>query len=92
MTFFATEAVALGQNRGRIEGKLTRLGVTRPMTLQATINKSARYPLGDEQHAIGIDARGSLRRSGFGMTYGVENDFVGDEIEIAPGFEAVGQG
>ena len=89
MTFVATRAVPLDENRGRIEGELTLLGVTRPMTFEATLNKSAPYPFGDQHHAIGIDARGSLRRSDFGMTYGVENDWVGDEIEIVLGFEAI---
>lgn len=89
MTFRGTGAEVLGENRGRIEGELTLLGVTRPFTLEATLNKAARYPFGDEHYAVGIDATGTIRRSDFGMTYGVENDWVGDEIGIVIGFEAI---
>lgn len=88
MTFTMTGAEPQGADRGRIEGELTLLGTTRPMTLEATFNKGARYPFGDEHYAIGVDATGSIRRSEFGMTYGVENDWVGDEITFVIGFEA----
>jgi polyisoprenoid-binding protein YceI len=43
----------------------------------------------DEHYAIGIDARGTIRRSDFGMTYGSE--WIGDEIRIVLGFEAIRQ-
>lgn len=89
MRFVMTAAEPLGEARGRIEGELTLLGTTRPMTLEATFNKGARYPFGDEHYAIGVDATGSIRRSDFGMTYGVENEWVGDEIRIVIGFEAI---
>lgn len=61
------------------------------MTFEAALKKSARYPFGDEHHALDICARGSLRRSDFGMTYRVDNDWVGDQIEIVLGFEAIRQ-
>jgi polyisoprenoid-binding protein YceI len=91
MTFVMTGAEPLGEGRGRIEGELTLLGATRPMTLEATFNKGARYPFGDEHYAIGVDATGSIRRSEFGMTYGVDNAWVGDEITFVIGFEAIRQ-
>lgn len=88
MVFEGRNAQPLGNGRGRVEGDLTLLGVTRPITFEATLNKSGNYPFGDGHYAIGIDATGAFRRSEFGMTYGVENDWVGDEIRIVLGFEA----
>lgn len=89
MTFVGTGAEPTGADTGRIEGALTLLGVTRPVSLEATLNKAGRYPFGDEHYAIGIDATTTIRRSDFGMTYAVENGWVGDEIRIVLGFEAI---
>jgi polyisoprenoid-binding protein YceI len=88
MTFVARSAEPLSETTGRITGELTLLGVTRPVTFEARLNKAGRYPFGDEHYAIGVDATGSIRRSEFGMTYAVENGWVGDEIRIVLGFEA----
>jgi polyisoprenoid-binding protein YceI len=91
MVFVGTGAERLGADTGLIHGELTLLGVTRPLTLEARLNKAARYPFLDEHYAIGVDATGSIRRSEFGMTYGVEHGWVGDEIRIVIGFEAIRQ-
>lgn len=91
MIFEGTAAEPLGENSGRITGELTLLGVTLPMTLEATLNKAERYPFGDEHYAIGIDATGTIKRSEFGMTYGADNEWVGDEIRFVLGFEAIRQ-
>jgi len=91
MIFEGTAAEPLGADSGRITGDLTLLGVTRPMTLEATLNKAERYPFGDEHYAIGIDATGTIKRSDFGMTYGADNGWVGDEIRFVLGFEAIRQ-
>ncbi len=91
MIFEGTTAEPLGEDSGRITGDLTLLGVTRPMTLEATLNKAGPYPFGDEHYAIGINATGTFKRSDFGMTYGADNGWVGDEIRIVLGFEAIRQ-
>jgi len=91
MTFVGTKTEQLGPNEGRITGELTLLGTTRPVTLEARLNKTGRYPFGDEHYALGVDARGSIRRSDFGMTYAVDNGWVGDEIAFVIGFEAIRQ-
>ena len=68
--------------------ELTLLGTTRPLTLEATLNKSAVYPIGDRAEVMGVSARGALKRSEFGMTYGVEGGLVGDDVEIIIEIEA----
>ena len=90
MIFDGRSAEPLTETTGRIVGDLTLLGVTRPLTLDVTLNKAARYPFGDAHHALGIDATGTIRRSDFGMTYGVEG-WVGDEIRLVIGLEAIRQ-
>lgn len=82
MTFVGTKAERTGENTGRITGDLTLRGVTRPVTLDVTLNKVGTYPFGSRHEAVGISARGTLKRSDFGMTYGVAEGLVGDEVEL----------
>jgi polyisoprenoid-binding protein YceI len=37
---------------------------------------------------MGVSARGSFKRSGFGMSYGLGNNWVGDTVELIVEFEA----
>jgi len=62
-------------------GQLTLLGVTRPVTLEirdftCIPHFLRRIPL------CGADVRTSIRRSDFGMTFGLPN-LVGDEVKLA---------
>jgi polyisoprenoid-binding protein YceI len=87
MVFVGRSIEPLGERNARLTGELTLLGVTRPLTLEVRLNKAGRYAFLDEHYALGIDARGTLRRSEFGMTYG--GDWVGDESRLVIGFEAI---
>ena len=69
-------------------GELTLLGTTPPVDAHATLNKTAPYPIGDRAEVMGVSARGSLKRSEFGMTYGVADALVGDDVEIVIEIEA----
>jgi polyisoprenoid-binding protein YceI len=88
IAFTAASAERTGESTFEISGELALLGTTRPLVLQATLNKSAEYPIGDRAHVLGVSARGRLLRSEFGMTYGVANGLVGDEVEIIVEIEA----
>jgi polyisoprenoid-binding protein YceI len=88
MTFAAASAARTGERTFTVTGELTLLGQTRPLTLHATLNKSAPYPIGDRAEVMGVSARGTLSRSEFGMTYGVADELVGDEVEIVIEIEA----
>lgn len=93
MVFRAATATPLEGRSYRIDGELELLGQSRPVTLEATWNKSGEYPfggglLGGKPYAMGVSARGSFRRSAFGMDYSVENGWVGDEVELIIEFEA----
>ncbi len=88
MTFTAATARRTGERTFEVEGSLKLLGVTRPLVLSASWNKSAAYPIGAGQYVMGVSARGSLQRSDYGMNYGVANGWVGDTVEIVLEFEA----
>jgi polyisoprenoid-binding protein YceI len=96
MVFTAERADPLGDQRYQISGNLELLGQSRPLTLDATLNKVGEYPFGGgllsgKPYVIGVSARGSFERSGYGMNYGVDNGWVGNEINLIIEFEAVRQ-
>jgi polyisoprenoid-binding protein YceI len=93
MTFVGKSAERTGPRTGKIRGMLTLRGVTKPLTLDVTWVKSGEYPMGGglfggKPYVVGINASGSLKRSDFGMTYAVDNGFVGDRVDLILGFEA----
>lgn len=96
MVFSAAEARPTGERRYQVQGQLELLGKTRPLTLEATWNKSAEYPFGGgvfggNPYVTGVSARGSFKRSDYGMNYAVDNGWVGDEVRLIIEFEAVRQ-
>jgi polyisoprenoid-binding protein YceI len=93
ITFVADEYESTGENRGRLHGELTLLGKTRPVTLDVRINKMAEYPFGggvlsDPPFVMGVSASTTLRRSEWGMTYGLDGNLVGDRVDLRFEFEA----
>lgn len=93
MVFVGKSTEKTGDRTGRIHGALTLRGITKPLTLDVVWVKSAEYPIGGglfggKPYVTGINARGTLKRSDFGMTYAVDNGLVGDEITLILGFEA----
>src|SRR3546814_552161 len=93
MTFVGKSTEKTGPRTGKIHGELTLLGVTRPVTLDVVLNRIGEYPIGGglfggKPYVVGINAKTQIRRSDFGMTYGVDNGLVGDEVEILIGLEA----
>ena len=94
MVFTATSARRTGERTFEVAGQLELLGKSQPLTLQATWNKSAESPLGGplrKPYVMGVSARGSFKRSAYGMNYAVANGWVGDEVPLIIEFEAVRQ-
>ena len=77
-TFASTKVEAAGPNKLRVTGDLTMHGVTKPVVLDVTLNKSA--PGRDGQPRIGFDATARLKRSDFGL--GLFAPKVSDEVDI----------
>ena len=92
LVFSAETARRTGERTFEIAGQLQLLGKTQPLTLQATWNKSAESPIGPigrRPYVMGVSARGSFKRSAFGMNYAVANGWVGDEVALIIEFEAI---
>jgi polyisoprenoid-binding protein YceI len=87
MVFTAADAKRTGDRTFEITGQLELLGRTQPLTLNATWNKSGPSPI-DKAYIMGVSARGSFKRSAYGMRYGVDNGWVGDEVALIIEFEA----
>ena len=86
MKFRSQSVESTGEKTFRIRGELTLHGVTKPLTLEARYNGGyAGHPY-DPHARIGFSAHGSLKRSDFGVSYGIPapgtNMGVGDEVEV----------
>lgn len=90
ISFVMTDATPTGETTGTITGDLRIRGETRPVSLDVTLNKIGEYPFGDT-YVVGITAETTLQRSDWGMTYGVDNGWVGDEVPIIIELEAIRQ-
>jgi len=88
MVFESKGTTKLEGRKGELRGYLTLVGITRPLALSVTWNKSATSPLPGKPYVAGMSARGSFRRSEFGMSYGVADDLVGDDVELLVELEA----
>ncbi len=88
MTFTAASAQRTGERTFVVMGELELLGTRRPLVLEATWNKTAPYPIGARAEVMGVSLRGRLKRSEFGMTYGVADALVGDDVELLIELEA----
>ncbi|HET6436363.1 MAG TPA: YceI family protein [Xanthomonadaceae bacterium] len=78
-TFRSTGVRALGGDRFEVTGDLSLHGVTRPVVLQATLNKQGPHPMGGKP-TVGFDATTTIKRSEFGIDKYVPA--VGDEITL----------
>ena len=88
IVFTVTDFNTTGDNTGQVTGDLAMLGQINPVVLSVTLNKSAVYPFGHEKYTLGISAETRLKRSEWGMTYGLVGNMVGDEVALRFGFEA----
>lgn len=79
ITFKSTKVQALGKNKYKITGNLTVKDVTKPVVLDAVLNKQGVHPM-TKAEAIGFNATTSFNRSAFGVGAYVPN--VGDKITV----------
>ena len=86
MSYVSTGVKFDGDNVSAIEGKLTLHGVTQPLTLAVSAMHCAVHAL-KRVWACGFEARGTLKRSDYGITAYLPE--VGDEVQLR--IEAEGQ-
>ena len=79
MTFKSTAIEVVDEKIANIIGDMTILDVTKPVTLAVTYNKSGTHPY-TGKHVSGFSATTDIKRSDFGMTYGIPG--VGDDVEV----------
>ena len=79
ITFATTAYAETSDSTGRLTGDLTVLGVTRPVTLDVTINSASMNPL-NRREMIGVSASGKINRSDYGLT--AFAPAVGDELSL----------
>ncbi|HET7370025.1 MAG TPA: YceI family protein [Gammaproteobacteria bacterium] len=80
ITFKSTSVHRVGvSDRYRVDGKLTVHGITKPVTLDATLNKVGQHPM-LHAPAIGFDATATVKRSEFGL--GAYIPVVSDLVQI----------
>jgi polyisoprenoid-binding protein YceI len=79
MKFVSTKVTAGPKQSLLVEGNLTLHGVTKPLTLHATLNKVGANPF-DKKPTLGFSATGSLKRSDFGMSTYLP--MIGDVVTI----------
>ncbi len=85
--FVSSKLVTSGQT-GKLTGDFTLGGVTRPITLDVSFYGAGKAPemMGGKEN-IGFRATGSIKRSEFGLSFGLP--IIGDEVklEIAAAFQ-----
>ena len=79
ITFKSTKVQAISKNKYKITGNLTVKDVTKPVVLDAVLNKQGIHPMTKAQ-SIGFNATTSFDRSAFGIGAYVPN--VGDKITV----------
>lgn len=79
LTFKGTAVRFQGEAPAQIDGQLTMLGVTRPVTLKVERWKCGTHPF-YKKEACGADAVTRIKRSDFGMKYGIPA--LGDEVTL----------
>ncbi|SPL69834.1 YceI family protein [Acinetobacter stercoris] len=79
ITFKSTKVETKDKKNFKITGNLTVKGVTKPVVLDAVLNKQGAHPMTKAQ-SIGFNATTSFNRSEFGIGNYVPN--VGDKITV----------
>ena len=93
ITFRSTRIEPISTERGRLIGDLTIRGVTREVTIDATMNGRGTTPFGQE--IVGFTGETSIKRQDFGLTWNVALEtggvLVGDTVKIQLEVELVKQ-
>jgi polyisoprenoid-binding protein YceI len=90
-TFVSTSIQPEGPSEFKVEGDLTIRGVTRPVTLDATLEGVVKDPYGN--HRVGFSASTSINRDDFGVAFGAVMEagglVVAKKVDIQIELEAV---
>lgn len=87
-TFRSTRVETAGTNKLTVTGDLTIKDITRPVTLDVTLNGGGEHPM-TKVPAAGFDATTTLKRSDFGVGAYAPN--VSDEVKVRITTEVTGE-
>lgn len=91
ITFVSKKVSASGKNKYKLEGDMTMVGVTKPVTFEAEYTGIAKDPWGGTR--AGFSASALIDRKDFGMSWNKSLDaggfILGDEVNIDVEIEAV---
>ncbi len=86
ITYRSTQVHFEGNEKAMVEGELVIKGVKRPVTLTVDRIYCGTHPINQKQ-VCSFDARANIKRSDFGISYGLP--VVPDDVELVIGAEAV---
>ena len=84
-TFISNKVDVINDTSAKVTGMLTLHGVSKPVTLMVTLNKSGENPISNKM-GVGFTATTTIKRSDFGMNTLVPS--LGDDVTISIGAEA----
>jgi polyisoprenoid-binding protein YceI len=86
ITYKSTKVTINKDSTGVVEGNLTIAGVTKPVSLNVKRIHCGPDPFKKTEYRCGFDAETTIKRSDFGVKYGLPA--IGDEMNIALEVEA----
>ena len=85
MSFKSGSVKSVGDNKYEVTGEITMHGVTKPLTVN--MEKTGHVD-GRRGEMVGFETEFELKRSEFGMNYGVESGSLGDKVKVIVALEA----
>lgn len=83
ITFKSTSLTKISGNKYKMNGDITIKGITKPITLDVSMNGPAAHPNpNNKKLQLGIKATTTIKRSDFGIGGKLATIMVGDEISI----------
>ncbi|KMO40938.1 YceI family protein [Methylobacterium aquaticum] len=79
MTFTSTKVTPEGKDKAKVTGDLTLHGVTKPVTLEVTLVGAGANPM-NKKATVGFEAKGTIKRSDFGVKTFVPA--ISDEVQL----------
>jgi len=86
---FTSTAVKATSDGYQVTGDLSLHGQTKSVTFNLELLGEGEDPWGNQR--AGFNTEFTIKRSDFGMTYGVSNGVVGDDVDMMISFEATHQ-
>ncbi len=84
ISFKSTGGERVKKNHWRVKGDLTMLGVTKPVTAEIEMTGVVGNPVVAK---AGWEARFAVNRSDFGMSWGVDNGALSDDVQLIVALE-----